>query len=214
MNILLIDNLELVRKALAVLINSQEDMRVVADTGDIHSAINLIDELIPDIVIIKSRIGNVSCSELAFQCKSKYPNIKIMVIALGINGVDFMQCYKSGIDGYILMQAAPEELIYGLRMINKSKKYFDTEVLDFLTYQTINPINELTSRELDVLVALGYGMKNSLIAKRLYITEFTVKKHISQILSKLNLRDRTEAALYANKIGIVDYKFKSYKEVI
>lgn len=113
------------------------------------------------------------------------------------------------LDGYITFKALPEELTHAIHVIHSGKKYYDSDVLHALmqTQREMNGIIEdLTLKEKEVLKSLGMGFSNKMISEHLFITENTVKKHVSQILSKLNLVNRTQAALYANEREIVRFK--------
>ena len=99
----------------------------------------------------------------------------------------------------------PEEIVNALRLVSKGRKYYDPSMMEIMMKkEKLDHIEQLTSRELEVLAALGEGLKNKDIAKQLFITEYTVKKHVSQILGKLGLSCRTQAALYASTRGIVN----------
>jgi two-component system nitrate/nitrite response regulator NarL len=120
---------------------------------------------------------------------------------------DFLKAEEVGVDGYVLKEALPEELLYAIKIVSQGRKYYDPTLLELKMKETANdPINELTPREQDVLMALGEGLPNREIAKRLFITEYTVKKHVSQILSKLELADRTQAALFASSRGLAGFR--------
>jgi two-component system nitrate/nitrite response regulator NarL len=106
-----------------------------------------------------------------------------------------------------LKEALPEEILYAIRIIGRGRKYYDPNVVRLMVEDNGGGFTEeLTPREWDVLKALGRGLANRQIAKELYITEYTVKKHVSQILAKLGLKDRTQAALYANARGVARYQ--------
>jgi len=98
-----------------------------------------------------------------------------------------------------LKEALPEELLYALRLVGRGRKYYDPVLLE---YKLQEGNDNLTLREKEVLQKLGQGLNNQEIADELFISENTVKKHVSQILAKLNLHDRTQAALYANNMNI------------
>ena len=110
---------------------------------------------------------------------------------------DFRRARELGVDGYVLKEAFPEELIAAIRLVYRGRKYYDPSMVDLVMNKDEDDslIEQLTPRELEVLRALGEGLNNKDIAKKLFITEYTVKKHVSQILAKLDLTGRTQAAL-------------------
>lgn len=205
MNVIIVNDYSLVRKALSNLLDIEDDMCVIDEAAKISDAISKICSNTPDIALIHSRLSNESSFEIIAECKIRKAGTRFMVLAESANEQEFRQFLKCGVEGYMLMQSTPEELLYGLRLIHKGKRYYDAMVMDLMINDD-NSFTELTPRELDVLIALGKGMNNKVIAQKLYITEFTVKKHVGQILSKLELRDRTEAALFANSKGISEYR--------
>lgn len=116
------------------------------------------------------------------------------------------------VDGYLSFEAHPEELIYALRLIETGTKYYDPDIIDLLIAMHNEPridnssLELLTTKENEVLQNIGMGFSNKQIAENLFISENTVKKHVSQVLSKLELSDRTQAALFANITGLATYK--------
>jgi len=127
------------------------------------------------------------------------------VLTSSVNEYDFKKADDAGAYGYVLKEALPEELLYAISLVNKGRKYYDPGIIGKMMSPSSQDdwLDELTPREKDVLLALGQGMCNKEIAKKLYITEYTVKKHVSQILAKLDMTDRTQAALYAQAKGLV-----------
>ena len=119
---------------------------------------------------------------------------------------DVQRAIAVGIDGYILKETLPEELISALRLVGQGRPYIDPSIMEIVIQwqkRTVDPLTSLTPREREVLGSLSRGLSNRQIGKDLYISEYTVKKHVSSILAKLGLDDRTQAALYAvaNEIG-------------
>lgn len=111
---------------------------------------------------------------------------------------------KVGIDGYILGNIDSEGIGYAVKQLSNNKKYYDAELIESYVVKGDNEcMNDLTKREREILVCIAQGKSNIEISKELFITEHTVKKHTSNIFSKLNLKDRTQAALYAHNNGIM-----------
>ena len=113
---------------------------------------------------------------------------------------------KAGVDGYILANIDSEDIGYAVKQISKGKKYYDADLIEsYISKGEAEGISELTKREQEILVCIARGKSNIEISKELYITEHTVKKHTSNIFSKLNLKDRMQAALYAYNNGIIAF---------
>jgi DNA-binding NarL/FixJ family response regulator len=206
-NIIIVDDHPLVRQGLEAVISTEKDMKIVGEASAAKEAVDLICSLKPDIALIDLRLAGPSGLEVIKTCKDKVPGCKYVVLTSSLDMDDFYNADQIGVDGYILKEAFPEELISALRLIHRGRKYYDPTVIEYvIKKESPDGIRKLTARELDVLITLSEGLSNKEIAKKLVVTEFTVKKHISQILAKLHLSDRTQAALYARDHGLVKNK--------
>ena len=136
----------------------------------------------------------------------KEKNIKVMVLDFYEDRVLFSKCMKIGIDGYILANIDSEDIGYAVKQLSKDKKYYDAELIEsYISKDKNECMEDLTKREREILVCIAQGKSNIEISKELFITEHTVKKHTSNIFSKLNLKDRMQAALYAYNNGIIGF---------
>ena len=196
MHIVIIDDHPLVRQGLSAILSIEDDMIIVDEASTAKEGIKSVCEKHPDVAIVDLRLGD-SCGLSTIQsCKEKVPDCKYIVLTSSADRDDFCKAEEIGVDGYILKQAFPEEIITAVRLVHRGRKYFDPIMVEnFMRDKTQDPFGVLTSRERDVLDALGEGLRNREIARKLFITEFTVKKHVSQIFAKLDLSDRTQAAL-------------------
>ncbi len=198
MHIVIIDDHPLVRQGLSAVLSIEDDMIVTGEASTAKEGISLVCEIRPDIAIVDLRLGDSSGLDTIQTCKEKVPGCKYIVLTSSADRDDFCRAEELGADGYILKQAFPEEIASAVRLVYRGRKYFDPIMVENYMHHKINdPFGTLTSRERDVLDALGEGLRNREIARKLFITEFTVKKHVSQILAKLELSDRTQAALLA-----------------
>jgi len=198
MHIVIIDDHPLVCQGLSAVLSIEDDMNIVGEASIANEGFQLICEKQPDVAIVDLRLGDTCGLDLIQSCKEKIPNCKYIVLTSSADRNDFCKADEIGADGYILKQAFPEEIIAAVRLVHRGRKYFDPVMVESVMHNKIrDPFGMLTSRERDVLDALGQGLRNSEIASKLFITEFTVKKHVSQILAKLELSDRTQAALMA-----------------
>ena len=131
-------------------------------------------------------------------------NIKVMVLDFYEDKLLFSKCMKAGIDGYILANIDSEDIGYAVKQLSKDKKYYDAELIEsYISRDEKEYMEELTKREQEILICIAQGKSNVEISNELFITEHTVKKHTSNIFSKLNLKDRIQAALYAYNNGII-----------
>ncbi|WP_018590325.1 response regulator transcription factor [Terrisporobacter glycolicus] len=156
-----------------------------------------------DLVIFdlnKNRKEYLNCIK---EVKQK-TDAKVMILDFYEDMRLFSKCMKIGVDSYILPNIEGESIKYAVKLLSKGKKYFDSDLVEsYMKKDNINEIKELTKRENEILLCISKGKSNQEIATDLCITEHTVKKHTSNIFEKLNLRDRTHAALYAHEIGII-----------
>lgn len=200
MRIVLIDDHLLVRKGLFLVLSLENDIEIVGEAGNVKEAISMINKSHPDIALVDLRLGKEYGLDIIEKCKKNNTDTKFIILTSSADEDDFRKSEDYGADGYVLKEALPEELLYAVRLVYKGRKYYDPGIMEGIlrTSTQDGMVEELTPREQDVLKALGEGLCNKDIAQKLYITEYTVKKHVSQILAKLDLTDRTQAALYAH----------------
>lgn len=199
MKILIVDDHPLVREGLAAILSTESSIGTVEQSANAKEAINKIINLNPDIVLLDLRLDNECGLDMIPKVREREKHCRFVILTSSSNQNDFKKAEDLGVDGYILKNAYPEEILLGIKLVSRGRKYYDPSILEMmLKLQENGPIEELTPREQDVLRELGKGMSNKQIGQNLFITEYTVKKHVSQILSKLGLTDRTQAALYAN----------------
>ena len=199
MNIVIIDDHPLVRHGLTAIITLEGDMNLIGEASTGNEAIRLVPETNPDIALVDLRLVDISGLDIIRKCREEVPDCKYIILTSSADKEDFRKAREVGVDGYVLKEAFPEELITAIRLVYRGRKYYDPGMIDSMmsTDENDKQLEQLTPRELDVLRALGEGLNNKEIAKKLFITEYTVKKHVSQVLAKLELADRTQAALYA-----------------
>lgn len=214
MTVVLIDDHPLIRRGLNSLFSLNGSLEVLGEATNRREAIELLKAVKPDIAIVDLRLGEESGIELITEAIRVGIVCKFVILTSSTNEEDFKKAKEIGVAGYLLKEALPEELLHALQMIKKGRKYYDPTVLDLMMKEKNLPdedghIEQLTPKEKEILIELGKGHSNKEISKTLYITEFTVKKHVSQVFAKLGLADRTQAALYANAKGLVKYVINS-----
>jgi len=214
MTVVIIDDHPLIRRGLNSLFSLSGSLKVLGEATNRREAIELLRAVKPDIAIVDLRLGEESGIELIIEAMRIGITSKFVILTSSTKEEDFKKAKEIGVAGYLLKEALPEELLHALQMIRKGRKYYDPTVLDLLI-KVPTPLNidghfeQLTPKEKEILIELGRGHSNKEISKTLYITEFTVKKHVSQVFAKLGLADRTQAALYANAKGLVKYVINS-----
>lgn len=213
MKVVLIDDHPLILKGLKSLFHLEDSIEVIGEATNRKDALNLLTATKPDIAIIDLRLGNDSGIDIIKEAMKKGCDCKFAILTSSCTESDFKRAKELNVSGYILKEALPEELIHALYIINKGRKYYDSSVLELIidhkNEAEAQHIEELTPKELEILIELGKGLSNKEISQKLFITEFTVKKHASQIFAKLGLADRTQAALYANAKGLVQFELSA-----
>lgn len=214
MTVVIIDDHPLIRRGLNSLFSLSGTLKVLGEATNRREAIEVLNAVKPEIAIVDLRLGEESGLELITEAIRLGITSKFVILTSSTNEEDFKKAKEIGVAGYLLKEALPEELLHALQMIRRGRKYYDPTVLDLMMTEKI-PVEEnghfeqLTPKEKEILIELGKGHSNKEISKTLYITEFTVKKHVSQVFAKLGLADRTQAALYANAKGLVKYVINS-----
>ncbi|MCR1808272.1 response regulator transcription factor [Stenotrophomonas geniculata] len=211
--VLLVDDHTVVLKGLAFFLSTQEDLELVGEANNGKEALVKVGETNPDVILMDLYMPEMDGVEATAYIKKEYPNVKVIVLTSFSDQAHVLPALRAGASGYILKDVEPDQLVEAIRSAYKGNIQLNPDIENALLSQTL-PVEEkeeepsiqvdvLTARENEVLQLLAKGMSNKEIASVLVITEKTVKAHVSSILSKLNLSDRTQAALYAVKNGIV-----------
>ncbi|TKH42738.1 MULTISPECIES: response regulator transcription factor [Bacillus] len=211
--VLLVDDHTVVLKGLAFFLSTQEDLELVGEANNGKEALVKVGETNPDVILMDLYMPEMDGVEATAYIKKEYPNVKVIVLTSFSDQAHVLPALRAGASGYILKDVEPDQLVEAIRSAYKGNIQLHPDIANALLSQTL-PVEEkeeepsiqvdvLTTRENEVLQLLAKGMSNKEIASVLVITEKTVKAHVSSILSKLNLSDRTQAALYAVKNGIV-----------
>lgn len=201
MKLLVVDDHPLARKGISSIVSYEKNVEEVLEASNIEEAMILIKSKKPELSVVDLNLGKEDGLELIKRAKLNGISTRFVILTSSLRMEDYTRTEEVGVDGYILKEAFVEDILYAINLVSRGKKFIDPEILRYKTknlfenYYTDN----LTLREEDVLKELGKGLSNTEIAKELFISENTVKKHVSNILLKLNFSHRTEAALFANR---------------
>jgi len=208
--IILVDDHEVVRKGVRAYLETLPDFRVVGEASSGAEAIDLVVELIPDLVLMDLIMPGMDGVETTRRIKKTSPRTQVVVLTSYHEDAHIFPALKAGAISYILKDMKMEKLVEALhRAFNGEVTLHPRVAVRVLqNLRGENPdaeplFTELTERELDVLKLIASGLTNSQIAEKLVISENTVKGHVSNILSKLHVADRTQVAVYAWQRGIV-----------
>ncbi len=206
--ILLVDDHPMLRKGVAQLLELEDNLNVIAEASNGEEAIRLSLEFQPDIILLDLNMKGMSGIETLSALKRSGVTAKIIIFSVSDNESDVLQAIKYGASGYLLKDEEPEAFIKNINKAVEGDIVLSLPLTQILVraMQTSdkneNRLSLLTPREMDILKALAKGMSNKLIAIELSITESTVKVHVKNLLKKLKLKTRVEAAVWAveNKI--------------
>jgi DNA-binding NarL/FixJ family response regulator len=207
---LVVDDHPIVRQGLLFALDSKFGIKVVGEAKNGFEAIEKAIELAPDVILMDLVMPKMDGLDAIKAIRLKNPSQKILVLTSFMGDGKLMAAVKNGALGYILKDSLPEELIHAILEVAKGNLYLQKEIATELVLEMqSSPIkavfhSDLTEKELEILNALARGLSNKEIAGLMHITIGTVRTHVSNILSKLSLENRTQAALYARQQGLVD----------
>lgn len=210
-NVMIADDHLMVREGIKQILELDGDIKVVAEAGNGKECINLLDEKKTDILLLDINMPDMNGLKVLQYLKERKVNVKILILTIH-NEVEYIiRAADFGVDGYILKDSDSSVLKKAILTIIQGETYIQPELRPMLKKRmneravSINSYEEnLTKREIEVLKLLAEGLFNKEIAYTLSISEKTVKNHISNIFKKINVSDRTQAAVYAIKHNIVD----------
>lgn len=212
--VMIVDDQGLIRDGLKMILSLCEDIEVMGEASNGKDAIECLSMNIPDIILMDIRMPIMNGVEATKVIKERYPGIKIMILTTFNEDQYIFEGLKNGADGYILKDVKSDEIIRAIKEIYKGNVLLQPEIATKVVKafnninnhretedneEAINAIKELTPRELEISKLVAEGKSNKEISTELFITEGTVKNHLTRILSKLELRDRTKLAVFINK---------------
>ncbi len=230
LRIILADDHQLFREGLKRIINLESDMEVVAEFSDGEGILENYDKINPDVILMDINMPNMNGVDATKKIKELYPEAKIMILSIHDDEAYVFETLRVGASGYLLKDMDAETLIDAIRTVATGSAFIHPNVTGKVVdeYRRLSQIIQrdkdgyygnpfyveriidwrsiLTTREIEVLQNMAEGNSNRIIGEKLYISEKTVKNHVSSILQKLNVQDRTQAVITAIKNGWVDFK--------
>jgi two-component system NarL family response regulator len=202
--IMVIDDQAVVRQGFVALINTVADMQVVAEGTNGQEALELYRRHRPDITLMDLRMPQLGGVEAIIAIKKEFPDSRLIVLTTFDGDEDIYRSLQAGAQGYLLKDVFFEELEDAIRKVHAGSRWIPAHVAERLAERMGS--SDLTAREIEVLEQIVAGQSNRDIATRLNISEATVKSHINSILSKLGVKDRTQAATTALQRGLVHFR--------
>lgn len=207
-NLLIADDHSMVRQGLKQILELEKDIVVTAQASNGNEAVRLAKEHKPDIILMDINMPGINGLQAIKEIKQEKLPSKVIVLTIHEDREYLFKTLQMGAEGYVLKDAEPAVLIEAIRNVYNGQSYIQPNMTKELVKE-FNRVtlhekeksdeNNLTSREIEVLELIAEGMINKEIAKKLYISEKTVKNHVSNIFKKLDVSDRTQAAIYAFK---------------
>jgi NarL family two-component system response regulator LiaR len=205
--VLIIDDHEVVRQGLRYMLEQRPDFEVVGEGSDGEEAIALVNDLLPDVVLLDLLMPRMDGITVVREIKRLAPTTQIVILTSYYEDELIFNAIKAGALSYLLKESSTLELLEAIRAATRGESKLHPRVaarlLREIRQQGQSPLKDLTPRELEVLTRIARGRSNPEIAAELVISEPTVRMHVSNILSKLHLADRTQAAIYALQQHVV-----------
>jgi len=215
LRLLLVDDQAMFREGLRLILSQHADFEIVGEAADGEAALASISALTPDIVLMDLRMPKLGGVEATRRIHREWPGSKVIVLTTFEEDAEIFAAIRAGAAGFLLKDASSEKLSEAIRLAARGETWLQPSVATRLVaeFGRLEPrrnlarptplVEPLSPREVDVLRCLSEGMSNKEIGSKLGISEGTVKNHLSQILAKLQVLDRTQAALRARELGLV-----------
>lgn len=208
--VMLVDDHAMVRQGVRAFLVTQPDLSVVGEASSGEEAVKMAAQFVPDVILMDLIMPNMDGVEATRRVKQVSPRSQVVVLTSYHEDENIFPALKAGALSYILKDLSAEELASAVRKAAVGEAILHPRVaarvikeLQGARGEKVNPFTELSGRELEVLKLIADGMSNAEMAAKLVLSEKTIKGHVSNILSKLQLADRTQAAVYAWREGIV-----------
>jgi DNA-binding NarL/FixJ family response regulator len=211
--VIIVDDQELFRRGLTMLLAAEPDIEVVGEAGDGQAGVALAESAAPDVVLLDVRMPRLSGIEACQAIKELVPSAKLIMLTVSDEEADLYEAVKSGASGYLLKDSSIEQVAQAVRVVADGQSLISPSMAvklidEFKALSRPDPQGSgalrITDRELQVLRLVATGMNNRDIAAELFISENTVKNHVRNILEKLQLHSRMEAVMYAVREKLLD----------
>lgn len=212
MKVIICDDQDIVRDGLELLLKLEADIEIVGVAGDGAEAVEMAEREKPDLVLMDLKMPIMNGVDATREIRAKFRDVKVLVLTTYGTDEWVIEAIRAGASGYLLKDAPREEVLKAIRGTIEGKTYVDPSVagkiLEELTSAKKKPATSITSklteREIEILQLLARGLSNEDIAKQIYLSEGTVRNHITSIVAKLGVSDRTQAAIIALQHGLAN----------
>lgn len=202
--VLIVDDQSLIREGLNMMLSLYDNISLVGEAINGVEAIEMVDKLEIDLILMDIRMPIMGGVEATKIIKERFPHIKVLILTTFNEDEYIFEGLKNGADGYLLKDISSDELVKAIETVFSGNMLLQPDVaknlIKSMNKEKVTPSNEslkeLTRKEIEIALLIGEGKSNKEVANQLFITEGTVKNHITKILDKLELRDRTQLAIY------------------
>jgi DNA-binding NarL/FixJ family response regulator len=215
--VVLVDDQEVIRAGLRAILSDEADISVVGEVGDGLSAVRIVAELEPDVVLMDLRMPGIDGVEATRRIRTSHPagSVRILVLTTFDQDENVLAALRAGADGFLSKGASPAELVEGITRVARGENALSGSAVNaVVTHLTGTPgipvdadaarkVAELTARELEILSYLVRGLTNKEIAEALFLSPLTVKTHVNHAMAKLDVRDRAQLVTVAVRAGIL-----------
>ncbi|HEX9266963.1 MAG TPA: response regulator transcription factor [Candidatus Limnocylindria bacterium] len=208
--VLLVDDHELVRQGVASMLAKAEDLTVVGEAKTGREAIETARKELPDVVLMDVRMPDMDGLEATRRIKEERSRTAVIMVTMHDNPAYLREAVRAGAAGYLLKDVSKDDLIDAIRQVATGGAFIESQMLKGMLSEmkpgsaTPSAARNLTKREREILALVAEGLSNREIADKLVLSPETVKSHVAAILEKLNVSDRTQAAIYAVRNGLVE----------
>jgi DNA-binding NarL/FixJ family response regulator len=206
LKILIADDHQIVRRGLRMTLDAEQDLQVVAEAADGADVLALVRKHAPDVVLMDLQMPVMDGVRALGQIRPEFPNLPILILTSFSDDAHLFAALRAGASGFLLKEMSGDELVEAVRGAARGRPQLHPDIARKLMARAPmpeDPFEALTDREREVLKLLGRGMSNKEVALELVLTEMTVKGYVSDLLAKLGVGDRTQAALMAVRYGLV-----------
>jgi DNA-binding NarL/FixJ family response regulator len=206
--VFVVDDHELVRRGLIELIDTEEDLSVVGQAGDVQESLLTLASITADVAVLDVRLPDGSGIELCREIRSLYPNVKVLMLTSFLDDEAILGAVLGGASGYVIKDIKNLDLLEAIRKVAAGETLLDIALVSNVTSRLrkvaspASEIYELTDQEQRVLEHIGRGLTNRQIAESMCLAEKTIKNYVSSLLGKLGLERRTQAAALAARLGL------------
>ena len=206
--VFVVDDHDVIRRGIAALVGAEEDLELVGEAASVAEALAWVPKKNPQVAVLDVRLPDGNGVELCRELRSQLPELRCLMLTSFDDHEALMDAIMAGASGFVLKGVVSQELVSALRTVGAGKSLLSPQrteaMLNWLRkeQEKADPMRELTARERQVLELIGEGMTNREIAERMVLAEKTIKNYVSQMLAKLAMRHRSEAAVLATELRL------------